>query len=236
MGFLQPLCFSFHLLNPHCSFADARFAMLKYIRWYPGPDSLKSMLARGNKSSCALYWFILDYIIIFPSQAFISLDTFPFYNNIGIQWTHQCLCHLTNFLRYSSWLILIYKGNLLQSMRFCSFWARPPFCHSSCVVSFRVICWMCSILQLIYSSFTFLFQHVITLEMSHLQHSSAPCNFLFLMWLLLQITHLFWPFVFRLLAFFNQSVHSSWTIFSTYITTSDWLQDLMQHAILDLSE
>ena len=36
-------------------------------------------------------------------------------------------CHQTNCLRYSSWLILCSRGDLLQSIRLCPFQLRPPF-------------------------------------------------------------------------------------------------------------
>ena len=63
--------------------------------------------------------------------------------------------HLIYFLRCSSWVNFWYRGKLLQSIRLCPFWERPPFCANghaqlcSSVVSFIVIYWMHTILQLI---------------------------------------------------------------------------------------
>ena len=56
---------------------------------------------------------------------------------------HVYLYHLTNLLRSSMCLMLCYRGNPLQSIRLCTFWARPPFVpmdmhFASCAMSFRV--------------------------------------------------------------------------------------------------
>ena len=73
--------------------------------------------------------------------------------------------HLTSFARYSSWLIIHYRGNLLQYVRM-SFRARTPFVpvdmHNfmGCVMSFRATGWMLAIIHLIYFFlFTFPIQY-----------------------------------------------------------------------------
>ena len=57
---------------------------------------------------------------------------------------HVCLYCLTSLLRWSSWYMLCFRGNLLQSVRFFPFWQEhlPKDMHSfvGCAVSFTVIC------------------------------------------------------------------------------------------------
>ena len=49
---------------------------------------------------------------------------------------------LPEILRYSSWLMVCYRGNPLQSIRLCPFWTRPSFVpmvmynFAGCVISF----------------------------------------------------------------------------------------------------
>ena len=86
-----------------------------------------SMLARKLKHFCALYWLILAYILIFPSLNSIPCSNFL---TLGLCLGYSgcvCLYHLMNLLRSRSWLMVCYGGSLLQSVRLCPFWARPPF-------------------------------------------------------------------------------------------------------------
>ena len=71
-GWIWPLGFAPHSLNLYCSYAITRVYMLLYtwkIYWSlltPG------MLTRELRLSCAVFWFILDYILIFQIQNSIS--------------------------------------------------------------------------------------------------------------------------------------------------------------------
>ena len=103
---------------------------------------------------------------------------------LGYVWTCLYLYHLSNLLRYITWLILCYWDNPIQYIRLCSFWARPPFVpkdmhnFASCVVSFRPACWMLTILQLInFFLFTFLLQCGISLRDHLLQQCPFPLGF-----------------------------------------------------------
>ena len=127
-----------------------------------------------------------DYILFFSSLNCVSHSNFLFKDCVGIQWKFLSLYHLTNLS--NSLLMLCYKCNLLHSIRLCPFWERPPFMpmdmHSfaGCVLSFRVTCWLFTILQLIYFFlFTFPFQHSIRLRcwLSNSRVQSL-CNFFFL--------------------------------------------------------
>ena len=122
------------------------------------------------------------YILIFPSLDLISLGTFPFEDCAGTQWTCQCLCHLTNFLRYSSWPILYYRGYLLQFMRFCFFWGgKTTFCAIGHSPFYQLLCLIQSDMLNVYHSSAHLFffspfssSMMSASEMSQLQHSSVP--------------------------------------------------------------
>ena len=82
LGWLHLLGFPLHLQNPHWSFANTRVFVL-YI-WIISLYWLtQSMLARVYESFCALYYFIMDCIIIFPSLNLISLSTFLFRTLLG---------------------------------------------------------------------------------------------------------------------------------------------------------
>ena len=88
-----------------------------------------SMLARELTFSCAVFWFVLDYILIFLSW---NSRSFLFWAYVGIQETFLSLCYVTNIMRCSSWFILCYRGNLLQFFRLCSFGQDHQFCQWSC--------------------------------------------------------------------------------------------------------
>ena len=58
---------------------------------------------------------------------------------VGIQLTYLSVPS-DNFLRSSSWFILCYWGNLLQSIRLYPFWARPPMCQWPCTTLPVMLC------------------------------------------------------------------------------------------------
>ena len=73
LGWSQPLGFSWPSLNLSCSFAITRDSVLSSIwmiswSWF----TLSGQLG-GLAHFCVLYWFALDYILIFPSLSFTSL-------------------------------------------------------------------------------------------------------------------------------------------------------------------
>ena len=76
---------------------------------------------------CAVYFFVMDCILILPSLNSISSSNILFQDHIWIQWLCLYPYHLTKLLRYSSWLSLCYWGHPLQSIRLCPFWERLPF-------------------------------------------------------------------------------------------------------------
>ena len=55
-------------------------------------------------------------------------------------WTCFYLCHLTNILRYSSWFILYYKGNVVQSIRVISFLGKTTFCANGHAYLLVMLC------------------------------------------------------------------------------------------------
>ena len=69
---LQLLGFSLPLLNHIVSWPSQGFLYHYLFGWYPGPGWLLSMQARGHDLFCAVCWFILGYILNFPSLNFIS--------------------------------------------------------------------------------------------------------------------------------------------------------------------
>ena len=70
LGWLQPLGFSQPSLNLSCSFAIARGSILLSI-WM---TSWSWFALSGQVRGLAhFYWFILDYILLFPSLTFTSL-------------------------------------------------------------------------------------------------------------------------------------------------------------------
>ena len=99
----------------------------------------------------------------------------------------------------------------------CPFWVRPIFVPmatpncGTCFMSFRVTCYMFTILLTNYFLvFIFPFPHYVNWN-SYLICNGAqfPCNFPFLMWLLLLMPHpLIGPFIFRVLVNLYQSVDS----------------------------
>ena len=84
---------------------------------------------------------------------------------VGIQWTCQCLCHLKNFLRYTSWFIHHYKDNLFDSIRLCPFGQDQLLCQWTCMTLPVVLCHLECMLIVFHSPahlfflFTFLTQH-----------------------------------------------------------------------------
>ena len=168
-----------------------------------------SMLARELVLSCTLFWFVFEYILIFLSWNSSSHSSILFWPLLQYSW-HVCLCHLTNLLRSNSWLMLLYRDNLLQFIMLYPFLGKTPFMpmavHSfnGCGVSFRVTCWMfITLLFINFFLFTFLFLLCVS-SRGCLSYDSVwcLCNFLFLMWLsLLMLCPISGPFIFRVLEF-----------------------------------
>ena len=107
--------------------------------------------------------------------------------------------------------MLCHRNNLLQSIRLCPSGAGPPFMpvdrhnFASCAVfsEWHVECLPFSISFIYLFIFTFPFHHGIPFG-DYLNCGSvhSPCNFLFLMWLSLQMLHpIIGPFIFRVLGF-----------------------------------
>ena len=74
-----------HSLNPYCSFVITRVCVLYFtciISWF---FITPSMLAKELKLSCAHFWFILDYIVIYLSLKSVSHISFLPWVFVGIQ-------------------------------------------------------------------------------------------------------------------------------------------------------
>ena len=104
--------------------------------------------------------------------------------------------------------MLCYRGNLLQSIRLYPFWERPPFVpmnmhnFTSFAKSFRVTCWMFTILLVIYFSFFQLCissrDCLVATKSGSLTISSSWCDYHFWYYSL--------SFVFRVLEFLSPVV------------------------------
>ena len=156
LAWLWPLGFSSQLLNPYCFFAIARVCVLSSTWMISWSLLTPGMLARVLKLSCALFWFILDYIFL-PSLNFLSHSNFLFLSLFGRHLRYLSPCYLIHLLRSSRWFMLCYIGNLLQSIGLGHFCTRSPFVpmtlwnFSGCATSFRATCWMFTTLPLISS-------------------------------------------------------------------------------------
>ena len=88
----------------------------------------------------------------------------------------------------------------------------------SCIMLFRVICSMFTILQLIYF-FLFIFQYGISFrDCLSCTRVQSLCSFLFLLWLLLLMLYLFtWHFIFRVLHFLYPFLEPGQVLCTRYI-------------------
>ena len=91
-----------------------------YFEWYPSLYWLKMCWQECTNLWCSLLVHV-GLHINFPILNIIPMSTFG--DCVGI--LRVCLYFASNFFRYSSWLILCYRCNLLLSMRVCPFWLRP---------------------------------------------------------------------------------------------------------------
>ena len=78
LGSLQPPGFSNCSLSPYCSFAITVVCILLYPWMISRSLLTPSVLARELKISCTPFWFILDIVLIFPSQNSVSHSCFRF--------------------------------------------------------------------------------------------------------------------------------------------------------------
>ena len=141
------------------------------------------LLARELGLSCAPIWFILDYIIIFPSLNSILYSKFSL---LDLCWNtvDMSVSLLRDLLKSSSCLMFCYWGILLQSIRLCPFWSRlffvpiAMYSFASCAMSCRVMFWI-FILLLFISFFHFAFHLLLclNLRMSQFQQSPVPLQF-----------------------------------------------------------
>ena len=141
---------------------------------------------KGHESFCTVFWFIfILHINFFKSGLFITLHII-FQDHFRIEWTCQSLCQMTNFLRYSSWLILCYRGILLQAIRY----GCAQICQYCCVIQGVMLNVYHSPADLLFLS-TFLFQHGVSFRNCHgCSIVQFLCNFPFQVWLSLQLLHL----------------------------------------------
>ena len=114
-----------------------------------------SMLARELEPSGALYWFILDYILNFPSRNSMSCSNFLFFFYcVGIQWTWLSLPS-DKLIEIQQLAYVLLQRQPITINQVMAFWARPPFVpmdvhnFTNCTVSFIVTCWMFTLLLLV---------------------------------------------------------------------------------------
>ena len=81
-------------LNLSCSFAITRISVLLSIWIISWSWFAISGQVRGLTHFCVLYWFALDYILIFPCLTCASLRHFVFGVCVGILCIYQYLCLL----------------------------------------------------------------------------------------------------------------------------------------------
>ena len=132
-NFTLPLGFPLDLQKPYCSFADARAFVLMYV-WMTSWSSLtQNMPIRGHKSFCALYWFVLDYMSMFPGLHLISFSTFPFRTTLG---TVDMPVSLPSdkLLWYSSGLIICYRVTYYSPSDYVLFGQDHLLCHWTCTI------------------------------------------------------------------------------------------------------
>ena len=121
LGWLQPLGFSHNLLNSHFLCQCKGFHVITYFSDILVWTHSKCNGKRAWSFLCSLLVH-LGLHISFLKLVLHLIWQFSFFQDyVGIQWSCPYLYHLTNFLRYSSLLILCYRCNPLQSIRLCPF-------------------------------------------------------------------------------------------------------------------
>ena len=91
LGWLWPLGFSPCSLNPYCSLATTGVFVL-FIWIISGPWHSLSMLTREFYPFCALYCFVLDYILFFASLEVHLMQPFSL---LGLWWDTGHICLFT---------------------------------------------------------------------------------------------------------------------------------------------
>ena len=168
--FLQPS------LNLYCSFAITRVSVLLSIWMIFWSWFTLNGKVRGLTHICVLYWFALDYILIFPGLTFPSLRPFVFF---GLCWVtvHMSVSLPPNTLANIQQLTLsLLQTQPLTIHQVMSFLVKTnfvpmatPSCRD-CVVSFRVI----HLFSSVHFSFSVL---CLGEQSSHLQQTPVPLQF-----------------------------------------------------------
>ena len=144
LGWLWPLRFPPHSLNQYCSIAITRVFMLLFIWMISWSLLALSMLERELKPFCAVYWFVLDYILIFPSLNFVSYSNFLF----GGEWVWDILDMPVSLLSENLLKIQKLAHAFLQrqpvALHQCmSFLGKATFC----VNGHAQLCQLCHVIQ-----------------------------------------------------------------------------------------
>ena len=79
LGWPQPPGFSLPSLNLSCSHAVTRVSILLSVWMISWSWFALSRQVRGLFHFCVLYWFVLDYILIFPILTFSSIRLLVFF-------------------------------------------------------------------------------------------------------------------------------------------------------------
>ena len=227
LDWLWTLRFSPWSLNSYCSFAVTRVSVLLFILMISW-----SLLCMGLQDSLSLVVLSIGscWITYSFSMNSVSCSNLLLWGCVERWWTCLSVYHLTNLLRSSSWLMLCYRSNLLQSIRLCPFRQDNLLCQWTCTNLLAVSChseWMVTILLLTYSFlFTFHFKHSISCrcclncdEFGSLMISSSWCGYCYqcyalslgLLYIWRKYSFKFlkkqkkkhWSFIFRVLGFLS---------------------------------
>ena len=137
---------------------------------------------------------------------------------------HVCLYHLKNLLRSSSWLMLCYRGNLLQSIRLCLLGST-----TLCPSGHGHLHWLHHVLKsdmltvnhspAHFFLFAFLFQlYISSRGCLSWKRVWSPGDSFFLMWLsLLTLYPLIRPFILRVLGFLCPVVSPALQEFQAFV-------------------
>ena len=145
LGWLWPLGLSLHLLNPYCSFSNARIFVLLFIQMIFWSSLTQHMLARSQSFLCSLLLCLGLHINFSKSELHLTQQT---------SFLYLCWDSVTMSLSLQSEKLIeiqqlphsCYKCIPLQFIRICPFWERQPLVpvemhnFAICALSLRVIC------------------------------------------------------------------------------------------------
>ena len=135
---------SLHILNQYCSSAVTRVCMLLFTWMISRSLLTPSVLARKLKLSCSVFWFILDYILIFPSMNSISQ-----FSSFGLCWNSvdmSAFLPLDKCIEAQQLAHAFLQRQPVSVCQIMAFLDKTTFCaiaihnYASCAMLFRVTC------------------------------------------------------------------------------------------------